>query len=267
MKTIAHAVSILQITDMHIMSAPGERFYGIDTELTFRAVLEQAFADNKFIDLILLTGDLVQQPSLSSYQRILTILEPYHTRCLCLPGNHDDYELMQQILNTDDIRCKPQVFLKNWQILCLNSQIPGDPGGHLASRELSFMEDCLRKNPAHPTLIAVHHHCLKIGSDWMDTMMIDNSQDFLSIAAKYPQVKAITFGHVHQAVDCGFGSIRILSAPSTCIQFTPASREFSIDDTAPGYRMIDLYADGSIDTRVAYLKQTHRRNELSRRNS
>jgi Icc protein len=258
MHTATRAVSILQITDLHIMSIPGEKFYGVDTEWTFRAVLEQAFDENKTIDLILLTGDLVQQPERSSYQRILKTLKTYQTPCLCLPGNHDDDKLMQQILNTGDIRCEPQVFLENWQILCLNSRIPGEPGGHLASRELSFLEDCLRKNHEHPTLIAVHHHCLKIDSNWMDTMIIDNSQDFLSLAAKYSQVKAITFGHIHQAVDCRFESIRILSAPSTCIQFTPASREFSIDDTAPGYRLIDLYADGRIATTVSYLKPAER---------
>ncbi|MGZ8214585.1 MAG: phosphodiesterase, partial [Methylosarcina sp.] len=98
------------------------------------------------------------------------------------------------------------------------------------------------------------HHCLKIDSDWMDTMMIDNSRDFFSVVTQYPQVKAITCGHIHQAIDCQVESIRILSAPSTCIQFTPASREFSIDDTAPGYRMIDLYADGCIETSISYLK-------------
>jgi Icc protein len=256
MKAIVPAVSILQITDMHIMPAPGEKFYGIDPEWTFRAVLEQAFAENKAIDLILITGDLVQEPSLPAYQRILATLETYHTPCLCLAGNHDDSRLMQQILNANDIRCDPQTFFNDWQILCLNSQIPGSPGGHLSSRELAFLEESLRENPTHPTLIAVHHHCLKIDSDWMDTMIIDNSQDFLSIVVQYPQVKAITCGHIHQAVDGRFESVRILSAPSTCIQFTPASREFSIDDTAPGYRMIDLYADGSIATTVSYLKPT-----------
>ncbi|MGZ8095873.1 MAG: 3',5'-cyclic-AMP phosphodiesterase [Methylosarcina sp.] len=254
MKKVAPAVSILQVSDMHIMPTPSEKFYGVDTEWSFHAVLEQAFAENKTIDLILLTGDLVQQPDLSSYQRILTTLETYRTPCLCLPGNHDDDKLMQQVLNAGDIHCKPQVFLENWQIICLNSRIPGEPGGHLAAGELSFLEDCLRKNPSHPTLIAVHHHCLKIDSDWMDTMMIDNSRDFFSVVTQYPQVKAITCGHIHQAIDCQVESIRILSAPSTCIQFTPASREFSIDDTAPGYRMIDLYADGCIETSISYLK-------------
>jgi Icc protein len=258
MNPVARAASVLQITDLHVMPVAGEKFYGLDTDRTFRAVLEQAFAENTVIDLILLTGDLVQEPSLSGYQRILTTLKDYSAPCVCLPGNHDDYRLMQQVLNEGNIRCESRLFLNNWQILCLNSQVPGYPGGHLDAWELAFMEDCLKKHPAHSTLIAVHHHCLKIDSDWMDTMMIDNSGDFLSLAVKYPQVKAVICGHVHQAADCRFESIRILSAPSTCIQFTPASREFSIDDTAPGYRMIDLYADGNIDTRVCYLRPADR---------
>lgn len=246
-------ISILQITDPHILPTPEDNLLGINTEYYFHACLEQAFASNQHFDLILLTGDLAQHPCKASYQRILNTLEAYKIPSVCLPGNHDDYELMQQILNTESVNCRKQVIFENWQLISLNSQIPGSPGGRLSTEELSFLENCLRSKPDYYAIIAVHHHCVETNSIWMDTMMIENSQELFSLIDKYPQVKAITTGHIHQAMDITAASVRVLGTPSTCFQFIPESEEFSIDNTAPGYRLIQLYADGQIKSEISRL--------------
>jgi len=248
-------LSLLQITDLHILPGLDETFLGINTEHYFHAVLELAFAEHHHFDLILLTGDLAQHPCSASYQRILNSLEVYNTPCICLPGNHDDYELMQQIFNTGRVSCRKQVRLENWQLICLNSQIPGDPGGRLSKEELFFLEDCLIKNPDHHALIAVHHHCLKTNSGWMDTMMIENSLELLAKIEQYSQIRAITTGHIHQVMDITIGGVHVLGTPSTCFQFKPESKSFSLDTTAPGYRLIKLYADGRIESGVTRLSE------------
>lgn len=251
-------LSILQLSDLHILAAPEDRLLGIATEHYFRACLEQAVRlrsrqVERAFDLILLTGDLAQDPGLESYRRILNILDAYKIPCICLPGNHDDYELMQQVFNTDWIHCRKQLLLSNWQLICLNSQVPGEPGGHLSPQELMFLENCLSSNPNHHVLIALHHHCLETKSPWMDNMILDNSKELLAMIANYPQVKVITHGHIHQAMDIKTASLRVLAAPSTCFQFVPKSPEFSVDDTAPGYRLIDLYTDGRVESELVRL--------------
>ena len=248
-------LSILQITDLHILPDLDETFLGINTEYYFHAVLELAFAEHHHFDLILLTGDLAQHPSPASYQRILNSLEVHNTPCICLPGNHDDYQLMQQIFNTSLVSCKKQIFLGNWQLICLNSQIPGEPGGRLSKEELLFLEDCLIGNPNHHALIAVHHHCLETKSAWMDTMIIENNQELLAIINQYPQTKAITTGHIHQDMDITIEGVRFLGTPSTCFQFKPESKTFSLDTTAPGYRLIKLYEDGRIESGITRLSE------------
>jgi 3',5'-cyclic-AMP phosphodiesterase len=250
------AISILQITDLHILPGMDETFLGINTEHYFHAVLELAFAEHPHFDLILLTGDLAQDPSPASYQRILKGLEATNTPCICLPGNHDDYELMQQIFNTGRVSCRKQVLLKNnWQLICLNSQIPGSPGGRLSKQELVFLEDCLVGSPNHYALIADHHHCLETKSAWMDTMIIENSEVLWAIIKQHPQTKAVTTGHIHQVMDMSIGSVRVLGAPSTCFQFTPESKTFSLDTSAPGYRLIELFADGRIESGINRLSE------------
>lgn len=247
-------LSILQITDLHIKPGLDELFLGINTEHYFHAILELAFAEHQHFDLILVTGDLAQDPCPASYQRILNSLEATNTPCICLPGNHDDYELMQQIFNTGLINCRKQIFLENWQLICLNSQIPGVPEGRLSKQELLFLDDCLLNNPNHHALIAVHHHCLKTNS-FMDTMMIENSEELLALIKQYPQAKAITNGHIHQTMDITTGSLRVLGSPSTCFQFKPESPVLSLDSCTPGYRLIKLYADGRIESTITRLSE------------
>lgn len=241
-------IKILQITDLHIKPHHGETMLGIDTEVYFQQTLEYAFNQHGHFDLILLTGDLAQDPCADSYQRIYQYLVRYDTRCLCLPGNHDDFNLMNRYLNKNLISCDKQILLGNWQIITVNSQKPGKPGGEISQAELLFLEQALSSQPDLPALIALHHHCLTTGSKWLDTMQIQNSAEFLSLIESFPQVKVVTCGHVHQEFSRYHKHIALFATPASCFQFTPNSLEFSIDNAAPGYRLFNLFDDGRLTT-------------------
>jgi 3',5'-cyclic-AMP phosphodiesterase len=255
MSVVANPIEILHITDPHILKQAGETLYGADTASSLERVLQQATAHGQDYDLCLITGDLVQQPTESAYTTLLSILDRYWLDFSCLPGNHDDPALMCIILNTAKVNCKKQHFLGNWQIVCLNSSAPNDDGGLLARTELEFLERCLRENPGLFTLVAVHHHCLPTGSRWMDTMLIDNAGEFLGLLGRYPQVKGVINGHIHQQMDVKINGLRILSTPSTCFQFVPHSPNFKLDRQIPAYRRLTLYPEGTMDTEVVLLPE------------
>ncbi len=244
------SLSLLQLTDLHVLPTFESTLLGVKTEHYFHAVLAHAFAQKSDYDLILLTGDLAQSPCTASYERILQKIETYKIPTLCLPGNHDDFPLMQKILNTSQVSCHKQTILGKWQIIMLNSQIIGSEAGRLKPSELEFLEKCLQEKNDLFTLIAVHHNCLPTGSTWLDTMTIENSQAFLDIVARYPNVRVITNGHIHQEMDKKFGDVSIFGTPSTCFQFALNSADFAMDRTPPGCRTIDLYDDGSVKTKV-----------------
>lgn len=44
--------------------------------------------------------------------------------------------------------------------------------------------------------------------------------------------------------------LRLLACPATCLQFAPRSQQFELDTLPPGYRVIELYADGAINSWV-----------------
>lgn len=243
-------LSLLQVTDLHVLPTPERTLLGVKTEHYFHEVLAHAFKLRPNYDVILLSGDLAQSPCVDSYQRILHKMQTYQTLTLCLAGNHDDYALMQKILDTPQITCRKQTCFEKWQILTLNSQILYSEAGRLEQTELDFLENCLKNRSDLFSVIAVHHNCLPTGSAWLDTMTIENSDAFLDIVTRYPNVNLIVNGHIHQEMDKKIRDVRVLGTPSTCFQFSLNSVDFSMDRTPPGYRIIDLYDDGSIQTQV-----------------
>ena len=84
----------------------------------------------------------------------------------------------------------------------------------------------------------------------MDTMVLANADELLDLLAGFPQVRLVLSGHVHQALDKQRGTIRLLATPSTCFQFKPYSAQFALDDTAPGYRWLELFEDGTVATAI-----------------
>jgi Icc protein len=47
--------------------------------------------------------------------------------------------------------------------------------------------------------------------------------------------------------------VRVMATPSTCIQFKPNSNDFALDKTSPGWRELELCADGTVKSAVKRL--------------
>jgi Icc protein len=241
------ALKILQLTDLHILPQAGDKMLGIDTEEYFQKTLAHAHAKHGQFDLILLTGDLGQDPTADSYRRICRHLQTYQTPCLCLPGNHDDLELMEAELHSDFVSCRKHLLLQNWQIIAINSQKRGSPVGLVSQEELAFLAQTLRTHKM-PALVAIHHHCVLSQSSWMDTMRIENGEELLALAESFPQVKAITCGHLHQELQTTHKHIALFATPASCFQFKPLATEFALDMLPPGYRIFELFDEGELQS-------------------
>lgn len=247
-------LKLLQLSDCHFLEHPGQTLMGIDTEESFKEVLSSLQTSASWPpDLILLTGDLVQDPSPSAYERLLCHLNTLEVPWVALCGNHDDPKTMAFVLCQNAKRCARRILTKTWQILCLNSHLAGSAGGYLAACELEFLALSLEGHKSLPALIAVHHPPLAVHSAWMDTMLLANGPDLLILLERFPNVKGLIFGHVHQEFAGYWHKIPLWSAPSTCFQFRPGSSTFALDAQPPGWRWLKLYACGQIHTWVERL--------------
>lgn len=249
-------VRILQITDLHILAQPGQTLLGVDTEESFREILRRAVMDQDDVSLVLLTGDLAQDPEPSTYTRLLAWLRETAWDYAFIPGNHDDLKLMISCLSSDKAGYRPHILLDHWQIICLDSSVGGSPSGFLAGEQIRHMEQCLLDYPQHHTLITLHHHPIPAGSSWLDTMVLGNRDEFLAVIRRHPLVKVVLTGHVHQLMDVSHDGVRYLATPSTCFQFKPLSEHFALDEAAPGYRWLELHYDGRFTTGVERLEHS-----------
>ncbi len=246
-------LKIIQCSDLHLFPSSNQTLMGVNTEAYWQQVLSLAMQQHPDAKLLLLTGDLAQQADNSVYSSLAATLNNLAIPSICLPGNHDDWNLMQTSLNQTKVSCNKTQRFAQWQIISLNSQIPGHSGGHINEAELDFMAAAIEQQPDLHVLIAFHHHCVPSGCEWMDTMQIDNSKAILTKCRDFPQIKAITYGHIHQAVNNQFESINIFSAPATCFQFKQFSKAFAVDFQAPGYRWFELFQNGQINSGISRL--------------
>jgi len=143
--------------------------------------------------------------------------------------------------------------LGNWEVIMLDTRNPGSAAGLLGTSELARLESRLDKSNASHILIGLHHHPLPLRHSWLDKVGLEDRDDFKRIIGEDERVKAVLFGHIHQAFDRSENGIRYLGCPSTGAQFTPHKTGFELDNRPPGFRHISLYRSGAIQTQAFWV--------------
>jgi len=248
-------INVLQITDTHLYKRRDGCLLGLNTDDSLEAVVGEATALETPVDMIVATGDLVHDSSAEGYQHLARKLGRFGVPVYCLPGNHDEAATLKRNIGKDHLKYTTHTRSGNWQLIFLDSTIPGSEGGHLNKAALGILSEQLEAEPDLYTLICLHHQPVKIGSQWLDDMAVDNPEPFFSIIDRYPRVRGVIWGHVHQDFDQLRNNVRLLASPSTCIQFQPGCREFTVEDIAPGYRWLKLHPDGRLETGINRLQK------------
>jgi Icc protein len=229
---------------------------GVNTAATFRQVIDHACAAGDPPEAILATGDLVQDETRGGYERFRDALIDIGVPVYCIAGNHDAPTVMADVLGEAPFQVGGRIDRDGWTLLLLSSFSPGDDGGLISAADLAQLSLDLDATRDRHVALAVHHHPVPMGSRWLDGVALRNGEQLMSIVARFNHVRAVVWGHVHQASDRLKGDLRLLSTPATCAQFMPNSDAFALDSRPAGYRWIDLYADGTIETEVVWVENS-----------
>ena len=243
-------VHLLQVTDTHLAAATGGTLIGMDTDRSLQVVLASLRRAHPAPDALLATGDLADAGAPEAYRRLLGYLDGVTPRHFWLPGNHDDRAAMAAVAGED--RLPGELRLGAWQVLLLDSQVPGEVGGRLGETELARLERGLGAAAAAGlyTLVCLHHPPVPVGCAWLDEQRVADASALFAVLERFPGAQALLWGHVHQALERDQDGLKLLCTPSTCVQFKPGQADFAVDDEAPGYRWLALAPDGRIDTGV-----------------
>lgn len=249
---------VVQITDPHLLADPDGQLLGVNTDASLRGVINAVHTHESDIDVVLATGDITQDGSIPAYQRFLQHIASIDAPVYGLPGNHDQLDHFRAIWGE---RLSPIVDIGYWRIILLDSSAVGSNAGHLAADQLALLRRAAAQADKRHVLVALHHNPVPMGCTWLDSTKLDNGDTLLDCISHLKNVRCVLWGHVHQEYDEVYRyapdqnldtahTLRFLASPSTCIQFKPHSPTFELDTAAPAYRRLELYADGSIQTRV-----------------
>jgi Icc protein len=240
---------LLQLTDTHLSAREDGALRGVLTRPALRAVLAHALAFHGNAEALLLTGDLVNDDA-AGYAAVRSEFGALGKPVYCLPGNHDDAALMRRELADAPFQVGGHADFGHWRVVLLDSSVAGQAAGHLGEDELLRLDQSLATAGPRHVLVCLHHHPVPQASRWLDGVALANAAELFAVTDRHSCVRAMAWGHVHQAFEGRRHGVRLFGTPSTCAQFLPGAEQFALDPTPPGYRRFTLRADGTLDSEV-----------------
>ncbi len=252
-------LSLVQVTDTHLTGTEEGRLLGVNTERSARRVIDAALAAEN-ADCFLVTGDIAADGQPEAYGQLQALVGT-SVPSLWLPGNHDD---VSSHLDRYASHMKRRLRAKYWDVVMLETQVEGEVGGVLSITELaalkSAVDDARLANKA--LLVATHHPLRRLESAWLDEQAVENADEALEILKPIAGQTALISGHVHQESDEVVNGVRMMTTPSTCVQFAPRAQDFALDITDPGYRRLVLHPNARIETQVIRISDEENRPSL-----
>lgn len=214
---------IVQISDFHLKPEGVLAYDRADTATPLRRAVGHINALNPSPDVVLVTGDLVDEGASESYSVVKNLLSFLIPPVYIVPGNHDHKaELRRAFPGHAYLNQEVEEDGMNYicftvddfpvRIIGLDTVTPGDHGGGLGPARLAWLDETLAGRPKAPTVIFMHHPPFASAIGHMDMEIFSGRQQFAAIISKYPNVQRVLCGHVHRPVIRRFaGTIACIS--------------------------------------------------------
>jgi 3',5'-cyclic AMP phosphodiesterase CpdA len=215
---------IVQITDMHLRPA-GDLCHGVaDTAPALATAVDRIMKLDPLPDVVLATGDLVDQEGPADYRQLRQYLEPLNMPVYLIPGNHDDRAAMRAefggagYLPTEGEFLHYTVEDYPLRLIGLDTLIPGQESGEICTARRQWLDARLSEAPDKPTIVFMHHPPFGTGIPFMDRQGCAGREALEQVVDRHPQVERVLCGHQHRSVQVAWGGTIAVVAPSTAFQ-------------------------------------------------
>jgi Icc protein len=225
---------IAQITDFHV-GLPGSR---ADARYRTAEHLAEAVAHLNALeprpDVVLATGDLVDQGRPEEYARLRELLAPLAMPLFVIPGNHDDREALRAAF-PESLPAEGflQYAVEDFpvRLLALDTNLPGAGGGLICAERARWLAARLAEQPEQPTVVFMHHPPFRTGMRAMDRMGLEGAERVEQAIGPYGSVERVLCGHLHRPILRRFADTVASTCPATAHQLA-----------------LDLVSEGKIST-------------------
>lgn len=227
---------IAQITDPHIGFDPGPLAGQIDPPANLRRALALVRQWEPKVEILLLTGDLVDSGKTRDYELIAELLRAElptpsegGPQVLTVPGNHDLRANMRAILghtmpvahDAPPDRICLHLEHGGLHLIGLDTVVAGAPHGVLERSQLDWLARRLDACTGAPVMIFMHHPPLVSGMAAMDACgLLQGRAELGKLIAAHGGVQMIACGHIHRPITGSLGGAPIAVVPSVSHQLT-----------------------------------------------
>ncbi|MGH1492209.1 MAG: metallophosphoesterase family protein [Acidimicrobiales bacterium] len=250
-------ITITQLSDTHF-SVPGNRShggFGYDTNETFRAVFDHAFAAGG-TELAVVTGDVADHGQPDEYLVAIEALSRIPVPTNVLPGNHDFDTPLKVSVPRPGLNMDRTQRVGSWLFVFADSNHLGreiDDNGRLVDRqdrieaeaslgetESAWIGEMIDASDAPNVFIWLHHPPGMPGS--YGSAVLD--AEVADLVGRYPSIRGFGAGHIHSDSELEIAERPVFVCPALTISF-----DFENWTTLPpGYRTYRFDDDGSVES-------------------
>lgn len=211
---------IAQLSDLHIRPQ-GQLYQGVvDANRMLSDAIGHLHRLDRRPDLVLLTGDLVDEGLPQEYAAARALLADLQIPYLVIPGNHDHRGHLRAAFA--DHAYLPQDGPMHYsvdqhpvRIVALDSTVPGLHHGAIAPEGLDWLRATLAAKPHQPTVLMLHHPPFACGIPYMDTYRYVDDGPLAEVVGAFEQVQLVVCGHVHRLMLRRWAATVACACPST----------------------------------------------------
>jgi 3',5'-cyclic AMP phosphodiesterase CpdA len=171
-------------------------------------------------DLIMLTGDLVNDERPEEYDALAEALATAPAPFFLIPGNHDSRDLLRRTFPSHSYlpTAAPLSYALDdfaVRVIAIDQIVPGETHGVLTESQADWLDATLAAAATKPTLIALHHPPFPTHDLLFDRIGLHDADLLAGVIAKHRQVERLICGHHHRAVFGQCAHAPVVVAPST----------------------------------------------------
>jgi 3',5'-cyclic AMP phosphodiesterase CpdA len=222
---------LAQISDLHIGVPHAARAGRHERVAALRRCVAAINALRPRPDLVLVTGDLVDDGAVEEYEHFRALMAPLDAPYYVIPGNHDDRDALRAAFADHAYLPREGAFLHYvieghpLRLIGLDSIVPGRARGELCGERLEWLDARLRDAPDRPTLLFLHHPPFLDGIRFWDVLNCRNADGLAATVRRHRQVVGLIAGHLHQSIRRLWNGVMASSVPAPASALALVTRQ------------------------------------------
>ena len=191
-------------------------------------------------DAVIVTGDISQDGSDSSYRFALMQLSRMNLPLYYISGNHDNKFIMDFVFSeSSQVKCFYELDQKDWKFINVNTVQDGTDSGFISENRLLIIEQEIIQNKEMKIALFMHHHPVSVGIPLVDECMLINNREIMNLCDAHHQIKVIACGHAHTDYTKKYNNCIIDGCPATCFQWCDGAADIKTKNKR-GFKVLNF---------------------------